>query len=51
MWWGMLAPFHCPIKGVFPHIGQDELDRCHMEKAELEELFATWRHHFHPQQA
>ena len=22
-------------------IGQDELDRCHMEKAELEELFAT----------
>ena len=38
---GMLAPFHCPIKVFSRHIGQDELDRCHMEKAELEELFAT----------
>ena len=29
------------IKVFSRHIGQDELDRCHMEKAELEELFAT----------
>jgi phosphoglycerate dehydrogenase-like enzyme len=29
---GMLAPFHCPIKVFSRHIGQDELDRCHMKK-------------------
>jgi len=38
---GMLRPFHCPIKVFSRHIGQDELERQGMQRASLEELFAT----------
>lgn len=37
---GMLAPFHCPIQVFSRHIRQEELDKYHMQKADLEELFA-----------
>lgn len=37
---GMLQPFHCPVDVFSRHIRQEELDRNHMEKKTLEDIFS-----------